>query len=77
MSLMKLTVADIAEVEELSNQPWGVLADSTVPKGRLYQAIAFVLKRKEVPDFTFEQAGLLTMADINELMEGKASTSTG
>ena len=78
MSINSLTIAEMAEVEELANLPFAAIGDADVPKGRLYQAIAFVLGRKANPDFTYEEAGRLTMDQMNELMEGNPfSTGSG
>lgn len=69
MSMNKLTVGDIAEIEELSNLPFSALGDVSVPKGKLMQAVAYVLKRKENPKFTLEDAGNLSMEEINALLD--------
>ena len=68
MSMNKLTVGDVAEIEELSNLPFSALSDSSAPKGKLMQAIGYVVKRKEDPKFTFADAGNLTMEEINFLL---------
>ena len=70
MSINRLTVGDIAEIEEKANTAFSALGDATAPKGKLMQAIAYVLKRKDDPKFTNEMAGQLDMDEINELMEG-------
>ena len=69
MSMAKLTVGDIAEIEEISKLPFSALGDTQTPKGKLMQAVAFVLKRKDNPAFTFEDAGKLSMDEINHLLE--------
>lgn len=68
MSISELTVGQIAQVEELSGLPFMALTDPATPKGRLYQAVAYVIKHKQDPTFTFEQAGELGMSEINALM---------
>lgn len=70
MSMTKLTVGDIAEIEELSNLPFSALGDASVPKGKLMQAVAYVLKRKTNAAFTMEDAAALSMDEINTLLEG-------
>jgi len=74
MSLNTLTVGDIAEVEDKSGQPFAALGDSSAPKGKLMQAIAFVIKRKEDPKFTYEMAGKMNMEEINALLESDPFT---
>ena len=69
MSMTKLTVGDIAEIEQISDLPFSALGDANTPKGKLMQAVAYVLKRKDNPAFTFEDAGQLSMDEINTLLE--------
>ena len=56
-NLDDLTIAEICEIEELTNQPFDALNDPTKPKGKMLQAMAFISKRRANPDFTFEDAG--------------------
>ncbi len=67
-SIEDLTIDDIAEVERLSGQPLADLANPDAKKGGLMKAIVFVLKRQDDPSFTFEQAGKMTMREMNEVM---------
>jgi hypothetical protein len=73
MSMNKLTVGDIAEIEELSNLPFSALGDVTVPKGKLMQAVAYVLMRKDNPKFSLEDAGNMSMDEINGLLDPNPS----
>lgn len=53
----KLTIGEIAKVEELSGQSISVLGDDSTPKGKLMAALLFVNKRREVgPSYTWAQA---------------------
>lgn len=70
MAMTDLTLAEVAEVESLSGQPLGDMTDPKAPKGRLMQSLVYVMKRKTDPSFSFEQAGLLTMDQMNEVLGG-------
>jgi len=69
MNVNELTLGDVAEVEELSGQPLAALGDANAPKGKLMIAIAWIIKRKEDPKFTYEHAKRLTMDEIESLFE--------
>ena len=61
-NLDDLTIGEICEIEELTNQPFDALNDPTKPKGRMLQAMAFISKRRTNPDFTFEDAGAIKIS---------------
>lgn len=64
-----LTLGEVAFIEDLSGLSISSIADDEMPKGKAMAAIATVLKRRAgFPDFKFNQALDLTMAEINELM---------
>ncbi|MBE80970.1 MAG: hypothetical protein CME21_00235 [Gemmatimonadetes bacterium] len=54
-----LTIAEIVEIEELTGMPFDAMGDSSKPKGKMLQALAFITKRRADPSFTYEQAGAL------------------
>ncbi len=54
-----LTIAEIVEIEELTGMPFDSMGDSSKPKGKMLQALAFITKRRGDPSFTFEDAGAL------------------
>lgn len=70
MDIKNLTLGEIAKVEELSGMPLAALAEEDKPKGKLLASLALVIKRREDPKFTLEQANNLTMSEITALMEG-------
>ena len=76
MNVNELTLGDVAEVEELSGQPLAALGDSNAPKGKLMVALAWIIKRKEDPKFTYEHAKKLTMDEIEGLFD-ENPTQTG
>ena len=56
-NLDDLTIGEICEIEELTGQPFDALNDPSKPKGKMLQAMAYISKRRDNPDFTFEMAG--------------------
>ena len=54
-----LTIAEVVEIEELTGLPFDAMGDSSKPKGKMLQALAFISKRRPNPDFTCEDAGAL------------------
>lgn len=54
-----LTGKEIIAIEELSDIPFDELGTPGKKKGRLLVAIATVLKQREDPSYTFEQASEL------------------
>lgn len=69
MDIQNLTLGEIATVERISGQALANLADENLPKGELLAALAFVIKKRENPKYTMEQAKDLTMADIEKLLD--------
>ena len=57
LDISDLTIAEIVEVEDLTGMPLDALGQSDKPKGRMLQALAYISKKRENPDFTFEDAG--------------------
>jgi len=54
-----LTIAEVVEIEDLTGMPLDALGQTDKPKGRMLQALAYISKRRENPEFTFEDAGAL------------------
>ena len=73
-TLEDLTLGDVEEVEKYAGQPLASLADTTANKGRLMTALACVIKRKEDPKFSMEQAKQLPMSEITELLNQEDPT---
>jgi hypothetical protein len=75
----KLTLGEVARIEEIAGQPVSLFADDAAPKGRLLIALAYVANRRHDPSYTLEQAEALTMPELQEVMGGdpdpKASPS--
>lgn len=73
MDINKLTIGEIAKVEELSGQSISAMADDNTPKAKMTAALAYVIKRREDPKFKFEDAMNLTMEAINGIIGNSES----
>ena len=60
-NLNDLTIGEIVTIEELTGLPFDAMTDPDKPKGKLLQANAYISKRRENPEFTFEMAGDLKL----------------
>lgn len=61
VDLDALRIREIEELEEIIDGPFDqALADGR-PKGKALRAIAYIVKRRENPDFTMEDAGELVI----------------
>ena len=52
-----LTIAEVVEIEERTGLPLDALGQADKPKGKMLQALAYISKRRDNPDFTWEMAG--------------------
>jgi len=66
--ISKLTLGEYAQVEDLSGLPISAMADETKPKVKQQIALAYVIKKRSDPTFTYSQAEALTMNDLQELL---------
>lgn len=64
----KLTLGELAQIEELSGQSVSAMADTNAPKARLFTAMAFIARKRVEPDFTINAAEALTMEDLNSIL---------
>lgn len=67
-NINRLTLGEMAKVEELSGQSLSALGDESMPKGKTLAALVFVMKKREEPLFTFEQALNLTADEAMEFL---------
>jgi hypothetical protein len=68
MDISRLTLGEIAKVEEIAGQTINSLSDNEKPKGKLLIGLAYVIKRRENPKFSMLEAEALTMDDISEIL---------
>ncbi|MFC8733570.1 hypothetical protein ACFT5B_14165 [Luteimicrobium sp. NPDC057192] len=80
----KLTLGEVAKIEELSGQPITAIGEDEAPKGKTMAAVAFVVKRRQilaaggkVSEFTWNDACSLTFAEASELIGVGKSTAEG
>ena len=59
VDINSLTIAEVVEIEDRTGMPLDALGQADKPKGRMLQALAWISKRREDPDFTWEMAGEL------------------
>ena len=64
-----LTIAEVVEIEERTGLPLDALGQSDKPKGKMLQALAYIVKRREDPDFTWEMAGALKISATTDKVD--------
>ncbi len=64
-----LTIAEVVEIEERTGLPLDALGQADKPKGKMLQALAFISKRRDDPDFTREMAGALKISATSEKVD--------
>ena len=57
-----LTIGEVVEIEDLTGLPLDALGQADKPKGRMLQALAYISKRRDNPDYTWEMAGELKIS---------------
>lgn len=62
IDIESLRVREIEEIEDLVGVPFDKLFAPDAPKGKVLRALGLIVKRRENPDFTWEQAGDLVIA---------------
>lgn len=68
MDIQNLTMGEITQIENLSGKAFADMSDESAQKGALLTALAFVIKKRTDPNFTFQDAQKLTMADIEDML---------
>ena len=61
-----LTIGEIVEIEERTGLPLDALGQADKPKGLMLQALAYISKRRDNPDFTWEMAGALKISTASD-----------
>ena len=62
IDINSLTIAEVVEIEDRTGMPLDALGQADKPKGRMLQALAYISKRRDNPDFTWEMAGELKIS---------------
>ncbi|MGM7677572.1 hypothetical protein [Microbacterium sp. A94] len=71
-----LTMGEIGQIESLSGQGIAVLENEQAPKGLALAALAFIVKRRENPRFTWNEAQSLTFAEVGDVLGLDTSDDT-
>ncbi len=69
LDINDLTIAEVVEVEERTGLPLDALGQADKPKGKMLQALAYISKRRDNPDFTWEMAGDLKISATSEKVD--------
>lgn len=64
----KLTMGEIARVEELSGQSIAMFGEDETPKGKFLAALVYVFKRRSEPKYTWNEACGLTLPEASEIL---------
>ena len=59
VDINSLTIAEVVEIEDRTGMPLDALGQADKPKGKMLQALAYISKRRDNPEFTWEMAGEL------------------
>lgn len=66
-----LTLSEVETIEQLTGGSIDNVVGDGVPKGKNLKAIIFVMKRRENPNFTIEEAGAFSVKDAMVMFGGK------
>ena len=69
VDISDLTFAEVVEIEERTGMPLDALGQDDKPKGKMLHALAYVVRRRENPDFTWEEAGALKITTSSEKVD--------
>ena len=69
VDLNDLTIAEVCEIEDRTGLPLDAMGQADKPKGRMLQALAYIVKRREDPEFTWEMAGELKITTTAEKVD--------
>jgi len=64
MNIEDITLAEMAEIEKIADAPISWLSEDDKPKGKLLHALNFVMKKRENPSITMEEAGKTPIAEV-------------
>lgn len=76
MDIKKLTLGELAKVEELGGQSISALQDESKPKMKMLMALAFVIKKRENPELTMKDVENLQMEELENLIGDLTSDIT-
>lgn len=65
-----MTLSEVEEIELLTGRSIETIMSDDAPRGRAMKAIIWVLKKRQDPSFTLEQAGKLSLKEAAALFQG-------
>lgn len=65
-----MTLNEIEQIEMLTGRNIDSIMGEDAPRGRAFKAIIMVYKKRTDPNFTFEQAGSLSLEEASALFGG-------
>ncbi|MBB1482491.1 hypothetical protein H5392_01290 [Tessaracoccus sp. MC1865] len=68
IDINRLTLGEVAKIEELSGQPISAIGNDDAPKGLALAALAFVAKRREDANFSWNAAQNLTFDEAQGIL---------
>jgi hypothetical protein len=63
-----LTIGEVETIEHISGSPIDALMDDKALKGKSLKAVVFVIKKRENPAFTLEDAAQLSFKNAMEVL---------
>lgn len=63
-----LTISEVETIEQISGSPIDSLMDDKALKGKSLKAIVFIIKKRDEPMFTLEDAGKLSFKEAMALL---------
>jgi hypothetical protein len=70
MDYQALTLNEVEEVEKLTGVSIDAIANDGQPKGRVLKVLIWVMKKRENPNYSIEEAGKLTLAEAVAIFGG-------
>lgn len=66
----RMTLNEVEQIEMLAGRNIDSIMTDDAPRGRAFKAIIFIYKKRTDPNFTFEQAGELSLEEATALFGG-------
>lgn len=76
VDLSYLTVGEIEQIEERSGMSIDALNQADIYKGKILRAVGYVMKKRDNPDFTWEDAGNLRIEFTGKSIPPTVSTNS-
>lgn len=67
-----LTLDEVEQIELIAGTSIDQLMDAGQPKGKALKAIIYIIKKRQDPSFTLEQAGQIPLKDAQDAFVGES-----